>query len=171
MGKRVRVDRATGDLQGLGGMLRGLGGFVDLISKLAEQGGGEIKRSGEIGGDGKGVRAVYGFSVRLGGAGTPVVEEFGNVRHGEQGPVVEEVREPMVDVFDEGDRLSLVAELPGVGAGDVKYEVHGDVVSLSATHGDRRYRKEILLPSPAVSEGATSSYRNGVFELSLAKVK
>lgn len=171
MGKRVRVEKTTGDIAGLSGVLRGLGGFVDLISKLAEQGGGEIKRSGEIGGDGKGVRAVYGFSVRLGGAGTPVVEPFGNVRRGEQGPVVEEVREPMVDVFDEGDRLSLVAELPGVDAGDVRYEIHGDVVSLSATHGDRRYRKEILLPSPAASEGATSSYRNGVFELSLAKAK
>ena len=171
MGKRVRDEKTTGDLLGLGGMLRGLGGFVDLMSKLAEQGGGEIKRTGELGGDGKGVRAVYGFSVRLGGAGTPVVEEFGNVHRGEKGPVVEEVREPIVDVFDEGERLSLVAELPGVNAGDVKYEIHGDVVSLSAKHGDRRYRKEILLPSAASAEGATSSYNNGVFELSLAKAK
>jgi HSP20 family protein len=170
MSKRVRAGKSGVDA-GLGGVLRGLGGFLDLVSKLTENGGGAVTRSGEIGGDGKGLRAVYGFTVRVGGAGAPVVEQFGNVRRDKHGPVVEEVREPMVDVFDEGEKILLVAELPGVEVGEVQVEIHGDVVSLSATHGERRYRKEVLLPSAAVSAGATSSCRNGVFELRLVKAK
>ena len=157
---------------GLGGMFRGLGGFIDLLSNLAEraqQGGGEFTRTGELGDDKKGLKAVYGFSVRLGDGGKPHIEQFGNVKRDGQSAVVEEAREPLVDVFDEGDHLLLVAELPGVGAGDVSFEVKDDVLSLSAAHGDRKYRKEVLLPAPVAAGGATPSYRNGVFELKLPK--
>jgi HSP20 family protein len=154
-------------------MFRSLGGFVDFLSNLAEraeEGGGEFTRRGELGDDKKGVKAVYGFSVRL-GAGKPSIEQFGNVKRGDQGAVVEEACEPMVDVFDEGDQLVIVAELPGVEAGDIRFEVKDDVLSLSATHGERKYRKEVLLPSAVAARAATSLYRNGVFELKLPKAK
>lgn len=156
---------------GFGGMFRSLGGFLDLLSKLSEESGGEFRRSGELGDDKKGVKAVYGFSVRLGGAGKgPQVEPFGNVRERSGGPVVEEVREPMVDVFDEGDHVTLVAELPGVDTDDVKFTIRDDVLELLATHGERKYLKEVILPYPVDSAAAVPSYRNGVFELKLPKV-
>ena len=155
---------------GMGGMLKSLGGFLDLLSKFSEENGGQFNRSGEVGDDKKGVKAVYGFSVRLGGIGQgPRVEPFGNVRERPGGPVVEEVREPMVDVFDEGSHLTLVAELPGVDAEDVKFTIRDDVLELVATHGERKYRKEVLLPHPVDSAKAVPSYRNGVFELKLPK--
>lgn len=173
---------------GLGGMFRGLGGFLDLISNLAEQakaqandqGEGEIRRSGELNDEKRGLKAVYGFSVRMGGGGPPVVEQFGNVKRArggvgadagaDRGPVVEEAREPMVDVFDEDDHVLVIAELPGVEAGDISFEVKEDVLDLSAARGERKYRKEILLPAAIRAEAATSQHRNGVFEIKLPKV-
>jgi HSP20 family protein len=171
MGRKRQSDTGSGDV-GLGGMFRSLGGFLDLLSNLAEQAeeGGEIHRSGELGDEKKGIKAVYGFSVRMGGGGKPVVEKFGNIKEDGQGPVVEEAREPMVDVFDEGDHLLVVAELPGVEASDVGFEVKEDVLDLSATRGERKYRKEVLLPAAVSARAATSSYRNGVFEIKLPKV-
>lgn len=155
---------------GLGGLFRGLGGLVDLVSKLAEE-GGELSRKGELGGaDSKGVKAVYGFSIRVGGDGKPIVEQFGNVKSGPgPGPAVEEVREPIVDVFNEDDHLLLVAELPGVAADEVRFEVKEDVLVLTAAHGERKYRKEVLLASEVDVKRASPSYRNGVFELKLPK--
>jgi HSP20 family protein len=152
-------------------MFRSLGGFLDLLSNLGEQGEGEFTRSGELGGDKRGVKAVYGFSVRVGGGGKPVIEKFGNVKDKDdgQGPVVEEAHEPMVDVFDEGDHLLVVAELPGVDAADIHFEVKEDVLNLRATRGDRKYRKEVLLSSVVRAQDAAPSYRNGVFELKLPK--
>ncbi|MBI4575619.1 MAG: Hsp20/alpha crystallin family protein [Planctomycetes bacterium] len=173
MGRRRQSEQGSGDV-GLGGMFRSLGGFLDFLSDLAEKAGeegGEFKRSGELGDEKKGVKAVYGFSVRVGGGGKPLIENFGNVRDNGQGAVVEEAREPMVDVFDEGDHLTVVAELPGVGANDIRFEVKEDVLNLSATRGDRKYRKEVLLPSAVRAQAATSSYRNGVFEIKLPKAK
>lgn len=169
MARKPKPEVRPGEV-GLGGMFRSLGGFLDLISDLAEKEGGEIHRSGELG-DKKGVKAVYGFSVRVGGGGKPLIERFGNVKDEGEGPVVEEAREPMVDVFDEGDHLLLVAELPGVDVKDIHFEVKDDVLELSAARGDRKYRKEVLLSSPVRVQEATPSYRNGVFELKLPKAK
>jgi HSP20 family protein len=169
MGRKQPSDAGPGDL---GGMFRSLGGFMDLLSNLstlAQENGGEIHRSGEMGEDKKGVKAVYGFSVKVGGAGQPVVEQFGNVKETERGAVVDETREPMVDVFDEEDYLLVVAELPGVDEKDIHFEVEDDVLSLSASRGERKYRKEVLLPSAVKTAGVTPSYRNGVFEIKLPK--
>ncbi|MBI4704459.1 MAG: Hsp20/alpha crystallin family protein [Deltaproteobacteria bacterium] len=166
MGGTNRGSEGSGEL-GLGGMLRSLGGFVELLSDLAER-GGELRRSGEIGEDDKGVKAVWGFTVRAGGAG-PRVERFGNVKEGGLGPTVEETREPMVDVFDEEGHLLVVAELPGVEAADIHHDVNGDVLVVWATRGERKYRKEVLLPCAVAARGAAASHRNGVFELKLPK--
>ncbi|HUU01271.1 MAG TPA: archaeal heat shock protein Hsp20 [Myxococcota bacterium] len=170
MVRKSQPESGSGDV-GLGGIFRSLGGFLDLLSNLAEKGEGEFKRSGELGDEKKGVKAVYGFSVRIGGGGKPLIEKFGNVKDKDDGqcPVVEEAREPMVDMFDEGDHLLVVAELPGVDANDVRFEVKEDVLSLSATRGDRKYLKEVLLSSTVRADAATSSYRNGVFEIKLPK--
>lgn len=161
----------------LGGMMKSLGGFLGFLSELAEK-GEELSRTGEIstgdGDDKKGMKAVYGFSVRLGGAGGagPRVEPFGNVKVGSKGTaVVEEAREPMVDTFDEDSHVVVVAELPGVDAKDIHYTVEGDVLELRATRGERKYRKEVLLPQMVDATGAESSFRNGVFELRFPKAK
>ena len=39
--------------------------------------------------------------------------------------MVEEVREPIVDVFDEEDHILVIAELPGVSEDKIKIEVAG----------------------------------------------
>lgn len=59
---------------------------------------------------------------------------------------VEERREPAVDVFDEGDHLLVVAEMPGVGADQVEPTLNGDLLTLTAATGARTYATEVLLP-------------------------
>lgn len=169
-------DKTNGgsDRAGIGGFLRGFGNVVELLSNLAEKAdslGQELRQDGQVG-DSRGVKAVYGFSLRVGGAGgEPVVQHFGNVKEdGERGATVEEQREPMVDVFDERDHVQLVAELPGVNEADIRFELRHDVLELSAQRGDRRYHKEILLPAAVSAKGSKSSYNNGIFELTLPKV-
>ena len=154
--------------EGIGGLLRGLGSLVDLVSKLSEE-GQELNRTGGLGDDKKGFKAVYGLSVRLGAGGKPEVQPFGNVRAAKPGAVVDDVREPMADVFDEKAHVVVVAEMPGVEAGDVRFDVAGDVLALHAAHGDRRYEKELLLPAAVDAADASMSFRNGILELRLPK--
>lgn len=155
---------------GLSGLLQSLGGFLDLVSNLADKEGQEFHRSGELGDEAKGHKAVYGVSVRLGGGGKPRIEPFGNViKKGTRGPVVDDVREPLVDVFDEDGHLLVVAELPGVEERDIGYELAGERLTLTARRSSFKYAKELLLPAPVTAEGAQGAYRNGVYELKLRK--
>lgn len=164
--KKARVDF---DL-GLGGIFKGIASLIDMASEMSDKYPSEVRREGQVGDD-KGFKAVYGFSVRMGGAsGEPVVESFGNVRDdGEKGPVVDEVREPMVDIFDEGEYFLLVAEMPGVNEADIKHEVKGDIVIISGGTGDRKYSKEVLLSAPVDEAKTSQSYNNGILEVKLWK--
>lgn len=155
---------------GFGGLFKGLGDFIDLLGDMIETGEEEVTRSGEfrVKGLGDKAKGVYGFSVRTGIGGIPQVERFGNIRSTEKGPVVAEVREPLVDVFDEEQEIVIVAELPGVGEEEVHIEIQDDILSLETT-GQRKYAKEILLPEPVDVETLQKAYKNGILELRLAK--
>jgi HSP20 family protein len=155
---------------GLGGIFKGIGSLIDLASKLAEEAPDGVVKEGQIGDD-KGLKAVYGFSVKMGKGGRPTVQQFGNVKERPQGPVVDEVREPMVDTFDEGDFILVVAEMPGVNESDVKCEVEGDILILSGETGDRKYYKELLLPASIDEEKTSLSSNNGILEIKLWKAK
>jgi HSP20 family protein len=153
---------------GLGGLFKGIGNLLDLVSNLAEA-GENINRTGEIKfGDSEKMQGVYGFTVRTGIGGMPKVESFGNIRESEEGPIVADTREPMVDVFDEGATVLVVCELPGASREEIHIEVTGDVLALSTT-GNRRYAREVLLPAAAKSEEMTVTYNNGVLEVRLQK--
>jgi HSP20 family protein len=155
---------------GFGGLFKGLGDFIDLLGDMIETGEEEVTRSGEfrVKGLGDKAKGVYGFSVRTGIGGIPQVERFGNIRSSEEGPVVAEVREPLVDVFDEEQEIVIVAELPGVAEEEVHIEVQDDILSLETT-GQRKYAKEILLPEPVDAETLQKAYKNGILELRLRK--
>jgi HSP20 family protein len=167
--KKERKEEVTFDL-GFSGLFRGLGDFIDLLGEMIETGEEEVTRTGEfrIKGLGDKARGVYGFSVRTGVGGIPRVERFGNIRTTEEGPVVAEVREPLVDVFDEEQEIVVVAELPGVAEDEVRIEIQDDILSLETT-GERKYAKEILLPEPVDAATLQKTYKNGILELRLKK--
>lgn len=178
------IGRRLGDLFGgskdaktdSGGVLGGLGTLIAQLGRLAEQAeqaGGEITRSGEIGGGSKKpFKAVYGFSVKSGlGEKKPKIEPFGNVHRDADGDNVEvqEIREPMVDLFDEADHVLLVVEVPGIRSEDVSLELHDDVLVLAAESNDKKYRKEVLLPESFAAEQMSFTCHNGVLEIRLRK--
>ncbi len=156
----------------LGGLLKGFGKLVDFADEL-EKAGGEMKKEGEFKVKGaKDLKGVYGFSIRTGigkdGTERPIVEPFGNIKKTSKGAVVEDTREPIVDVFDENGKLQIVAEMPGVSEQEVEYTINGDVLILNSI-GEKKYSKEILLPYPVSEKDAEKNYKNGIFELKLKK--
>jgi HSP20 family protein len=84
--------------------------------------------------------------------------------------VVEEIREPIVDVFDEKDHILVIVELPGVTEENIKINLEGDILKLSAENKERKYAKEVLLPAQVKKESMKSSYKNGMLELKLEKI-
>lgn len=154
---------------GLGGVLKGMGSLLNLVAKLSQAGQEGDARSGRVEALGGQVQGVYGFSVRLSRGGSPVIEPFGNIQETADGPVVAETREPMVDLLDEGDHLTVIVELPGVEEGDIHLRLDGDILEVSAEARGRKYHKEVLLPVPVAPQNLQPSCRNGILELKLVK--
>jgi len=116
---------------------------------------------------------VYGFRITIGPDGKPHIEEFGNVRKIGGRPIISEEREPLVDVFEEGDEVVVIAELPGVDKDKIKCKVSEDRKKLyiRASNEYHKYYKEVELPVPVDPKSARANYKNGVLEVRLKKVK
>ncbi|MCY2931173.1 MAG: Hsp20/alpha crystallin family protein [Planctomycetota bacterium] len=157
---------------GLGGILDGIGKLIETAAKLKDSGG--ISQAGEfnvpgLGKDGKG---IFGFSIRTmaGGEGQEVtVKPFGNIHKTKEGLAVEEDREPVVDVLEEGQQIRVIVELPGVSEAEIAHETRGDILTIT-TKGHRQYHAEVLLPARVDPARVTSKYNNGVLELTFTKV-
>jgi len=149
----------------IGDVLRTLGDFIERFAAEGED--GAWSKSGEVG-DERAAKAVYGFSVRAGRGGRPLVERFGSVHPRPDAAV--DVREPMVDLFDEGSYIRVVAELPGVDAADIRYNLEGNILRLNVERGERHYTKDVVLPAAVRAPQNAPSYRNGIFEIKLPKV-
>ena len=158
---------------GLGGLFKGLGNLIDAATSLAEK-GEELSKTGEIDFSGlekikglKDLKGVYGVRVRTLADGRPSVEPFGNIKKTPKGPVVEEVREPIVDVFDDPKAIHIVAEMPGIQKKDINLEIKGDILNINAEGEDRQYQKEVLLSRSAKAEDMTWTYKNGILEIKI----
>jgi len=155
-----------------------VGELTDLVEGVSETMGAaataaeEHTRGVEFNVEGLGdkARGVYGFSIRTGLGGIPRVERFGNMRATEEGAVVADVREPLVDLFDEDGEIVVVAELPGVAEDEIHIEMRDDVLYLETT-GERRFAKEIASPEPVDPTTLRQTYNNGILDIRMSKLK
>jgi HSP20 family protein len=158
----IKLD--LGELLGSAEELQGR--LEELRERLQAAGGkaaGPVTISGHIQ-----TRGLLGErEFHIGTAGRPEAQARGRRAAAPTRP--EEV-EPTVDVFEEGDEVVVVADVPGAGADDVECTVRGDTLLLSSQAGARRrYKKEVHLPAPVDSEGMRVTCRNGVLEARLKK--
>lgn len=117
---------------------------------------------------------VWGYSVTIGPDGKPVIREFGNVKPSFRGlkPFdIKTEREPLVDVFSDNGNIKVIAELPGVEKEDIKLYATSNTLTISVDTPQRKYYKELELPAEVDPKSAKSTYKNGVLEVTLSKVK
>jgi HSP20 family protein len=95
--------------------------------------------------------------------------------------------EPFVDVIDKGDKVVVAADVPGVEKEDLLVNMSGDRLEISAERKKeaeekkegyvRRertytsYYRSILLPTEVDGDKADATFKNGVLEISMPKVK
>ena len=157
--------RSPEDLQGrleeLRETLKAAGGKAVLSDEEWRQGRASISghiRTRGLSGDQEFHVGTLGRS-RRGAAGRPAPT-----------PPEAEVMEPPVDVFDEGQQVTIVADVPGVSLEDLELRVEGNAFSLSTkTTARRSYRKELHLEAAVDPESTQATCHNGVLEVRLRK--
>jgi len=76
----------------------------------------------------------------------------------------------LVDVFEEKDRIVVVAEFAGFNMENLETYVKDQQLVLSASTSDRKYYKSLILPKRVLSETLHASYKNGVLKIQLGKM-
>jgi len=110
---------------------------------------------------------VYGFTMNFAGDGNPVFEEFGNVSpYGVHGYM-----EPITDVIEKYDSVSVIVELPGVAKEDIDLRSTVESVFIKVDTPFRKYTKDVKLSCRVRPESAVAKYNNGVLEVTLKRLE
>lgn len=130
-------------------ILKGVGSFINLVSDVVESVGSAVSQSRTP-------------------AARPRVPLPQAPRHLGMAAQAAGVREPIVDLFDEGEEIVLVIEWPYGDEGRIEVGVQDDVLSISMG-GELPYSADLLLPGVVDAATLRQSYRNGISEIRLRR--
>ena len=156
------------------GFVESLRDFLKLLEEMENKKEKVRTVSGEFEGpfDSK---AAYGYTVKLG------IEKndfpFRRGFHPRPRPLthVRSIRsenvaaEPVIDVFDEGDCISVVAQMPSVKEEDIDLKIIDNILTITARTPEGEIERDI-----PVSEGSDikdASFKNGILEIKIKKEK
>jgi HSP20 family molecular chaperone IbpA len=81
---------------------------------------------------------------------------------------LKEMREPLVDIFEENNAVKVYIELPGVEKDQIKLKIREGYVEVKA----KNFYKTIDLATRHIAtNGVSTQYKNGVLEITLPKMK
>jgi HSP20 family protein len=138
----------------------------NLIREYTTSEGAKVREVGPV---------VYGYSMTIGPDGKPKVREFGNVKRSKFGfggmsrPEVTSDMEPLVDVTTTDNEVKVIVEMPGVSKEKIKINAYNNTVEVRSEDPQRRYHQTIEVPPETNIETATSSYKNGILEITFKK--
>jgi len=158
-------------IEGLGD----LAGFLSKILELAEK-ADALKKSKNF--EGKGYKGEYHFNISTVKREAPSRAGVG-IRPGYKPSKVEkpelikpefESKEQLLDVFDKGDHILVVASLPNIKEEDLEFEIVDKVLRITAKTTEGKIEKDISIPdSSEVDEIEKASVQNGILEIKLSK--
>ena len=76
---------------------------------------------------------------------------------------------PLIDIFQESNWITIVAEIAGFNKETLKIDVKDQKLTLSARAKDRRFYKSLNLPKVVIPNIMHTTYKNGVLEVKLRK--
>jgi HSP20 family protein len=120
---------------------------------------------------------VGGFSVKVGPDGKPTVNTFGSkptVKAPGVGaglPTIStDEREPLTDVIDEGKRIAITMEIPGVAREDIDLNMTETELEVAVDNEKRKYHRRVKLPAKVDPSTTKATYTNGILDVTVQKV-
>ncbi len=82
-----------------------------------------------------------------------------------------EKSEPLVDVFEDRESVTVVTQLTGVDRSNVDLHATQDKLTISVDSPDRKHFREVKLPAKVDVGSSSSRLKNGVLEIRLKKLR
>lgn len=118
---------------------------------------------------------VYGISMKVTPQGKPEIKQFGTAispkKEWKNETEIEISREPLIDLIEGKDELTLIAELPGSRKEDIHLTSTEDSLFLNAKYHEKNYQTQIPFPCKVKPESAKATYNNGVLEVKYSRME
>jgi HSP20 family protein len=110
---------------------------------------------------------VHGYKLFFGPDGKPHLEDFGNkpIQSTEGESSISEEREPLTDVIECDEDVSVTVEIPGVEKDDIDLNVSENQIEITVDTPQRKYHKIVNLPADVKPKTTKATYKNGVLDV------
>ncbi len=118
-------------------------------------------------------RFIHGFSLNIGSDGKPKLQEFGNrsIKSPEGEPILSDEREPLTDVIESDDHVSVTVEIPGVEKEDIDLKITEKKLEIRVNNPTRKYHKIVNIPCDVKPNTTKATYKNGVLDIFIERVE
>lgn len=152
-------------------IFKGLGRFINLVADMIENDENEVNIEGIINDPEKKkkIDGKYGVNIKIGG------ENFSNEKlnkfknNSSLDKIISKVIEPMVDIFEEVDKIIIVMEIPMVKEEDIKLEINENILTMNAVNKELRYYKTIKLNFIPVENSIKTKLNNSIYSIVIDK--
>jgi HSP20 family molecular chaperone IbpA len=135
-------------------LLKGLREFTRTLNELAKR---EIVKRGE--GKFMGADVTYSYVVRY-------LSPYARPRD----PPTKDSEKPLVEFFDRGDDIVVLAHMPNVKEEELKFRIYGDKLKIALNIAGNKVMKEMSIARDGrVDKILNASFKNGVLEIKLRK--
>ncbi|GBF32440.1 gas vesicle protein GvpH [Desulfocucumis palustris] len=158
----------------LSDVVKGITDLVELAQRMEAEKKTEETKSGvfHFPRDKKIFQGSYGFNVRLGGLGDSPPPSFADKENPPKiirEKIARQSWEPVTDVFDEGESLQIVVEVPGARENSLGVAVSGGDLEIKIKQEGTDKVKSISLPCEVNPESLKYVVRNGILTITLDK--
>jgi HSP20 family protein len=137
----------------------------DLVREYVTEDGSKVREIGPL---------VYGSTTTIGPDGKPIVREFGNVRPQMRSgsfskPHISAERQPLSEIYTTDKEVKVTVELPGVSKEQIKIDAYENRLEIKTENSKRKYHEVIDLPAEVDIDSVTSTFVNGLLQITLNK--
>ncbi len=113
--------------------------------------------------------AVWGFSMSFGPDKKPIIKRMGRLNPKKLNKPSSEKQEPLIDVIETADEITIIAEILGVKESDIKVIPTERTVKILVDIPSMKYFNEVDCPCLIIPKTAEFRYKNGILEIQLKK--
>lgn len=162
----------------IGLLFKGLSKFINIMEDMIENQKDEIDIKGVLNDSGKKDKIVgsYGVNIKLGAdkqSSLDKINTFGNMRKSDitdnKVREVLNIIEPVTDIFDEDDKVTIVMELSGVCEEDIQLEIDDELIKVRAKGNGNNYSKNLKLKFKPVVTTVKAVLKNSIYSIVIDK--
>jgi HSP20 family protein len=146
--------------------------IYDELEKIGDMIDETMQRAFENPPEDKSVRSnrIKDFKIKIGPDGKPRNRGFFERKTIENETELGDNLEPLVDVVEKTDSLTILIALQGVIKDDIDLRVTQNCLSVSIDTDEFEWFDEFKLPTKINPKSANASFKNGVLEVNLKKI-